>query len=118
MAASKTSISSPDGRWTVRGPVLPPRSLLIKRILANVPRAIISSLPRREPTSKFVPFFGQKTSRGTGSGDRSRRAYMIRRYRIAKVQYTIGVINIFHDRQFHGLKLKRKRRQAAATPNN
>ena len=37
-----------DGRWTVFAPALP-MNLLIKRVLANVPRDMIASLPRRDP---------------------------------------------------------------------
>lgn len=40
--------SSPDGTCRVRGPALL-KNLLTSRMLANVPRAITASLPRREP---------------------------------------------------------------------
>ena len=39
---------SPDGMWTVFGPVWP-TSLLKRRMLANVPRDMTSSFPRRDP---------------------------------------------------------------------
>lgn len=48
-AQSKTSMMSPEGKCLVRGPGVPPSNLLTKRVLANVPLAIMASLPLLDP---------------------------------------------------------------------
>lgn len=63
-AQSKTSIISPEGKCFVRGPGVPPSSLLTKRVLANVPLAIIASLPLLDPyelNSRGVSLYKENT---------------------------------------------------------
>lgn len=59
---------SPEGLWIVLGAALP-MNLLTSLILANVPRAITASFPRREPY--------ELNSRGASlKTDESRRIYL------------------------------------------
>ena len=47
-AASKTSRTFPDGMWIVLGAALP-MNLLTRRMLPNVPLAMMASLPLLDP---------------------------------------------------------------------
>ena len=80
---------SPEGRWIVCGVCLF-KNLFNKRMLANVPRAMMASFPRREPQElnslgvRLITKVGEKLVQGT---ERLNLAYTMKGEKKSQTQY-------------------------------
>ena len=72
MAASYMEVCSPVGRYSVQLPSLPSTSLFLMRMFPNVPRIMISWLPRRDPnvlnSTGFTPWSVSHSAAGLSFG--------------------------------------------------